>query len=374
MSMTTTANPVSVADRLQVHFSKRLLEVQVDELVMGQEGLGVMEDLPMKVGSRILRFFKPEKASATLRGATPTATNSVVGKFDVGTGDEGTPISTFRENIFTKVDASLEQWVQATKISDVLSMIDAYAPLKQNIELMGRDAGLFFDSLIRNALQGSVHPDGASTPLTHGSNGTNGCELFMSGAGTIVNSGTSATNFATLSGLSQANGKATRALVLGSVTRLKTNKAPKLRGGRYACCLPPQIQHDLVQDSDYKQAFQNNGDKGVFAREMANLDGVRFLEHTNPFTEDEVYGTHDEVDDNGDGLIYSAIFLGRGAFGVPKLAGTKSPLAPQVFINDKPDKSDPANQFIVAAWKCFLMAMGLDSANLVVARSKSTFN
>lgn len=373
MSTTTTANPASVADRLQTHFSKRLLEVQVDELVLAQPDLGVQEDLPMKAGSRTLRFFKPERASSSLRGATPTATNSVVGKFDVGTADEGSPISTFRENIFTYVDADLEQWVQATKISDVVSMIDAYAPLKQNIELMGRDAALFFDSLIRNALQGSTHPDGSSTPLTHGSNGTNGCELFMSGAGTIVNSGTSATNFSNLSGLSQANGKATRALVLASVTRLKTNKAPKLKGGRYVCILPPQVQHDLVQDSDYKQAFQNNQDKGVFARELANLDGCRFLEHTNPFTEDETYGTHDEVDDNGDGLIYSSIFLGRGAFGVPKLQGTKSPLAPQVFINDKPDKSDPANQFIVAAWKCFLMAQGLDSANLVVARSKSTF-
>lgn len=373
MAMTSTVNPASVADRLQTHFSKKLLEVQIDELVMAQEGLGVQEDLPKNIGARTLRFFKPALASTTLRGASPTAASGVVGKFAVGSADEGVAISTFRENDWTKVDVSLEQYVQATKISDVVSMIDAYMPLKQNIDLMGRDAALFFDSLIRNALVGSTHPDGSTTPLTHGSNGTNGCELFVNGAGTVVNSGTSATNFANLSALSQANGKATRATVLTAVTRLKHNKAPKLRGGRYVCLLPPAVQHDLVQDSDYKQAFQNNGDKGVFARELANLDGCRFIEHTNPFTEDETYGTHDETDDNGDGLIYATMFLGRGAFGCPKLSGTKSPLAPQVFINDKPDKSDPANQFIVAAWKCFLMAVGLDSRNLVVARSKSTF-
>lgn len=373
MALTTTANPSSVADRLQTHFSKRLLEVQVDELVLNQEGLGIMEDLPMKIGSRTIRFFKPARASSTLRGASPTLTTDIVGKFAVGGANEGVAISTFRENDFTKVDVSLEQYVQATKISDVLSMIDAYAPLKQNIDLMGRDAALFYDSLTRNALVGSTHPDGSTTPLTHGSDGTNGCELFVNGAGTVVNSGTSATNFANLSALTMAAGKATRALVLTSVTRLKTNKAPKLRGGRYVCLLPPAVQHDLVQDSDYKQAFQNNQDKGVFARELANLDGCRFLEHTNAFTEDEVYGTHDETDDNSDGLIYSTMFLGRGAFGTPKLAGTKSPLAPQVFINDKPDKSDPANQFIVAAWKIFAMSIGLDSLNIVVARSKSTF-
>jgi len=373
MAMTTTANPASVADRLQTYFSKRLLEVQVDELVINQDGIGILEELPMKASGRTIRFFKPEKASATLRGNSPTTTGGIVGKFAVGGGNEGVAISTFRENAWTKVDVNLDQYVQATKISDVLSMIDAYNPLKQNIELMGRDAALFYDSLTRNCIVGGTHPDGASTPLTHGSNGTNGCELFVTGAGAFANSGTSSTNFTTLSALTAANGKAFRGMILAGVTRLKVNKAPKPRGGRYVCLLPPPVQHDLVQDADYKQAFQNNQDKGVFARELANLDGCRFLEHTNAYTEDEVYGTYDDVDDNLDGLIYSTMIVGRGAFGSVKLAGTKSPLAPSVYINDKPDKSDPANQFIVAAWKCFLMGAGLDSANIVVARSKSTF-
>lgn len=370
MAMTTTANPASVADRIQIHFSKKLLEVQVDELIMDQ--FGMQADLPMNAHSRSIRFFKPALADSTLYGASPTATNGVIGKFDVSTADEGSAISTFRENDFTKVDVSLEQYVQATKISDVISMIDAYQPLKQNIDLMGRDAALFYDSLVRNALVGSTHPDGSTTPLTHGSDGTNGCELFVSGAGTAINGGTSANNFATLSGLTQANGKAFRRFILAAGTRLRVNKAPKLKG-KYLCLLPPQVMQDLCEDSKYENAFQGKGAEGVYKGQIGEMDGFRFVEHTNPFIEDETYGTYDSTDNDSDGLIYSTIFLGANAYGVPKLAGTKSPLKPQVFVNDKPEKSDPANQFIVAAWKCFLMSMGLDSRNLVVGRSKSTF-
>lgn len=373
MAMTTTSNPASVADRLQTYFSKRLLEVQVDNLHLEQ--FAMHEDLPANASARTIRFFKPAKAgggagqfSATpgLYG-TPTVTDVVHALA------EGTPISNYRENDWTKVDATLKQYGAATKISDIVTMIDAYKPLKQNIDLMGRDAALSCDTVSRNAIVGSTHPDGSSTPLTHGSNGTNGCELFVTGSGTIANSGTSATHFTTLSGLTQANGLATRLFVLAAGTRLRTNKAPKLKRDRYVCLLPPAVQHDLVRDSDYKNAFQGRGAEGVYKGQIAEIDGFIFVEHTNPFVEDETYGTFDSVDDNADGLIFTTLFLGAGAFGVPKLTGTKSPLRPQFFINDKADKSDPLNQFVIAGWKAYYMAMGLDSANIVAGRSKSTF-
>ncbi len=364
MAMTTLANPASVADRYLTYFSKRLLEVQVDVLRLDQFAL--KQDLPMNASSRTMRFFKPAKASTSLY-SSPTASDVVHAL------TEGTAIANYRENDWTKVDVTLKQYGAATKISDIVTMTDAYKPVMQNIDLMGRDAALHADTVMRNALVGSTHPDGATTPLTHGSNGTNGCELFVSGAGTIINSGTSSTNFTALSALSKANGAMTRLSVVAAATRLAVNKAPLPEGGQYICLLPPQVRHDLVRDSDYKQAFQGMGNAGVYKGEIGNVDGFRFVTHTNPFIEDETYGTYDSTDDDADGLIYATMFLGAGAFGCPKLAGTKSPLKPQVFINDKPDKSDPLNQFVIAGWKAYYMAIGLDSANIVVARSKSTF-
>lgn len=362
--MTTLANPSSVADRYLTYFSKKLLAVQVDELKLDQ--FGFKDDLPAKSSSRTMRFFKPAKASSALYSSPTSA--SVVEALT-----EGVAISTFRENDWTKVDVTLKQYGAATKISDIVEMTDAFKPLMQNIELMGRDAALHADTVIRNALVGSTHPDGATTPLTHGSNGTNGCELFVKSSTEIINSGTSSTNFTTLSGLTKAQGVATRLWVLAAGTRLKVNKAPKLRDGKFVCLLPPQVQHDLVQDDDYQNAFQANGAKGIYKGSMADIDGFIFVEHTNPFIEDETYGTYDSTDDDADGLIYSTFFLGGGAYGTPKLAGTKSPLKPQVFINDKADKVDPLNQYVIAGWKAYYMAIGLDSANIVVGRSKSTF-
>ena len=373
MAMTTLANPASVADRYRTYFNKKLLAVQTDELRLDQFAL--KEELPSKEGSTTIRFFKPSVAGggAGQFSATPGLYAAPTVTDVVHALTEGTAIANYRENAWTKVDVTLKQYGAATKISDIVVATDAFKPVMQNIELMGRDAALHADTVVRNALVGSTHPDGSTTPLTHGSNGTNGCELFVSGSGTIVNSGTSSTNFTTLSGLTQAAGLATRLMVLGSLTRLKVNKAPKVKNGRYVCLLPPQITHDLVRDSDYKTAFQGTGNSGIFKGQMGDVDGCIFVEHTNPFIEDETYGTYDSVDDNADGFIYSTIFLGAGAYGCPKLAGTKSPLAPQVFINDKADKSDPLNQFVIAGWKAYYMAMGLDSRNLVVARSKSTF-
>jgi N4-gp56 family major capsid protein len=365
MAMTSLSNPASVADRYLTYFSKKLLYVQEDELRLDQFGL--QEDLPSQAGSRTIRFFKPAKASTSLY-SSPTASDVVHAL------TEGTAISNYRENDWTKVDATLKQYGAATKISDIVTMTDAFKPVMQNIELMGRDAALHADTVIRNALVGSTHPDGSTTPLTHSSNGTNGCELFINydGSSQIANSGTSSTNFTNLSADTKDEGKATRLFVLGAATRLRVNKAPKLKGG-YVCLLPPQVAHDLCRDADYKDAFNGRGADGVYKGQMGRIDGFTFVEHTNPFIEDETYGTYDSTDDNSDGLIYSTLFLGAGAYGVPKLKGTKSPLKPQVFINDKADKSDPLNQYVIAGWKAYYMAMGLDSANIVVGRSKSTF-
>jgi N4-gp56 family major capsid protein len=363
MPTTTLTNPASVAQRLVTYLSKRLLEVQVDALVLDQ--FAVHEELPANVGSQQISFFKPEKAATGLYTA-PTAANVVSAL------TEGTAIAAFRENDWTRIQVTLKQYGAATKISDLVSMVDAYQPLKQNIELMGRDAALHTDTLIRNALVGSNHPDGSTTPLTHNANGS-GAEIFVSSAGAPLTTNPSSTAFNTMKALTQAQTLCTRLLVLASITRLRVNKAPRLKNDRYVGLIPPQVIMDLVRDADYKTAFQGRGPDGVYKRMLGDIDGCSFVEHTNPYIEDETYGTYSQTDTVNAGLLYSNLFLGASAYGTPKLAGTKSPLRPQMFINDKPDKSDPLNQFIIAGWKAYYMAMGLDVANIVNLRTKSTF-
>lgn len=374
-AITTLANPASVNDRIITYLSKLLLAVQKDELVLDQFALKT--DLPKEAGSITVRFFKPEKAAAGLRSAPTDAATAALNALS-----EGVAPTTYRENNWSKVDVTLKQFGQVTKLSDVIRFIDAYNPVKQNINLMALDAALSFDSCIRNALVGGTHP-GTGTPLTHSSSSaaaTYGCEIFATASAGIFTptsaANTSAALFTALSGVTaanKANAKFTRAGALSASTRLRTKKAPRLQGGNYVCVICPEHLHDAFQDADYKVAFQGRGREGIFKRELGTIDGITYVEGTNPYTEDETYGTYDAVDDDGDGLIYSSLFLGAGAYGVPKLAGTNHPLAPKVVILDKADKSDPLNQTVLAGWKAFYMAQGLDSDNIVNLRCKSTF-
>ncbi len=164
----------------------------------------------------------------------------------------------------------------------------------------------------------------------------------------------------------------TRAFILAAGTRLKITRAPKLKG-KFVFALCPQHAHDLIQDADYKQAFQGMGGDGPWRGSMGSIDGFNFVEHTNPYTEDETYGTYDAVDDDGDGLIYTSLALGANAYALPRIQGSTSPNRPQVIVNDKTDKSDPLGQFVVAGWKAFYMAVGLDTDNIVAVRAKSTY-
>lgn len=365
-ALTTRADPASVADRFQTFFSKRLLDVQVDLTVMDQ--FAMLEDLPKNSGGDTIRFFKPEKASSVLKTATTDTTN-----YSVQALTEGTAISNFRQNILTKVDVTLKQFGEATRISDILQMTDAYKPLKQNIELMGRDAALHYDTVLRNCLVGSTHPSGSGTPLTHGSNAS--IELFATAtANTFTFGGTSATLFTALSGATASNAVATRKAILAAVTRLRNKQAPTLRGGNYVCVIPPAIEFDLVQDSAYANAFQSAKATGIYKYELGTIDGCTFVRSTNPFIEDETYGTYDSTDNDADGLIYSTIFLGANAYGAPKIAGSNSPKRPQVIITDTSDSANPLNQYITAGWKAFYMGIGLDSDNICVLRTKTNYS
>lgn len=348
MAMTTTANPADVANRLQTHFSKQLLAHAVDTLRLSE--FAMKADLPAKSGSKTIRFFKKRVADAS----------------QVGALTEGTAIATFTEVALSYVDVTLQQWGEATKISDILRLIDLFPTLKMNIDTMGEDCALQADCVCRDAI---VANPSASTWIAdtqstlYGSNGAQ--ERFADQITDVATA--SATRFATLLANTAANGKLTRAKALTCVTQLKVNKAPKINGG-YVCVVPPQMTHDIRQDTDWLEAAKYSDVKKLYNDEIGSLDGVRYVEATNPFIEGSTYGTYSAT-----GAVFSALFLGKNAFGAPKLTGTKSPWSPQIIICDKPDKSDPVNQFVTAGWKAFWASILLDSSYVVALRGKSTF-
>ncbi len=357
----TIANPSDVTNRLQTYFSRKLLPHIENNLVMDQ--FATTEDLPANNGNVTIRFFRK-------RGASAANVQALV---------EATAISTFTTLEMGYVDCTLKQRGEAAKISDILRAVDLFKPLEQNIESIGEDAALDFDTITRNSIvaNAAVAAHNLTTTATTLYNSNTAFERFC-GVTNTLNSGN---DFATCAGLNAAAAKFTRGNALGCVTKLKTAKVPTINGG-YVAIVSPQVLHDIRQDTDWVTAATRvNGGQALYKREAISLDGVRYVEQTNPFQE-TVYGTY-----SASGAVYSTLFLGRGAYGTPSLKGKQagsSPMRPSIIINDKPDKSDPLGQFVIAGWKAFWNAVllwpssgGLAAADaipfVVNLRSQSTF-
>jgi N4-gp56 family major capsid protein len=339
MATQTLANPADVANRLRTHFSRKLLDPIEHELVL-QQFAAAPEDIPANGGSKTIRFFRRRSASTT----------------DVQALTDGTAINTFTEVASGYVDCTLAQRGEAARLSDVLQAVDIFNWMQQNVQCLSEDAALDFDTITRNAIRTGMH----------NSNGN-----FERFAG-VTNTGNSATDFASLAALSAANANFTRTRALACATQLRKSKVPAIKGN-YVAVVCPEIMHDIRLDTTWVASATNSKPDALYNKEVITLDGVRYVEGTNPFQE-TAYGTY-----AGAGTVFSAWFLGRQAFGCPKLSKLGNPLKPQVIVVNTPDSANPLNQFVTLGWKAFwnacLLSTNLsgDPTRLVQFRCKSTF-
>jgi N4-gp56 family major capsid protein len=340
MATQTLTNPADVANRLQTYFSRKLLDPIENTLVLDQ--FAQTEDLPANMAAKTIRFFRRRQAGANANPLT-----------------EGVAIAAYAEVASGYVDCTLSQRGEAAKLSDILQWTDIFNWLNQNVDTLVEDAALDFDTITRNA-------------IVTGLNNSNGNYERFSG---VQNTGNSAADFTSLAGLSPAAGASfSRNAALACATQLMSHKVPRMNGG-YVGVLPPQVMHDVRKDPTWILSAQYGKQETLYKHEVITLDGIRYVEGTNPFVE-SVYGTY-----NSAGSIFTTMIIGRGAYGTPKLTKTTSPMKPQIIINNKPDKSDPLNQFTTLGWKAYWgavalitnLAVGDDPPHFVLYRSKSSF-
>ena len=386
----TATNPADFANRLQKHFSKPFLKTLLYELRLGS--YGVAKELESNSAANTIRFFRPRRAKKAVAAAgVMTGPQALT---------EGTPIATAQANTVNVgyVDVQLQQRGDLTSISDIVRAIDLFNTMDTYSKTMAADAALDFDFVCSRAIcsQPGVAdadttpnnvPAQQTTMYNYNTNNfaTNGGLMFNRYAGVNM-TGVDATDWGTLSAASLANSKLTRAVHLGAVTRLRgTRGKPRVPtiGGRYVCLAPPEVFQDIRQDSTWLAAavFDSAKLKDLYKWGEFDLDGCVFVENQSPFMEKATYGVYDNT---GTGLqtIYSLIYLGMEAFGVPKLSGSvagSDPRSPSLILLTQPDKSDPANQIVTIAWKAYYQAALLltseatDVPHLCVQRCKSTF-
>lgn len=342
-------NTTVVSNTIQPRFSKKLLDYAVPLLKLME--FATLEDLPAGNGNTSVTFFRPPAPDLSATGA-PAALA------------EGVAPTNYRSLTMTPVTVALSQRGQVTRVSDVTNTVGLIKFLNQAIELMAAECALDVDTYVRNILvRGIPETTGGSTTLANAFS-----RRYAQ----------STANFAGLAAATLANGCLTPVDLLDANVAMKLARAPSWNGGEYVFLAPPQITRDILNSSEFREVVRQNYADKIFKGEIGKYHNLRIVEHTNPFQEDETEGTYaatfSGAGTNTTGLIYPSQVIGKGSFGMVKMnALGGNPLKPQVIINDKPDKSDPLNQFVSAGWKAYAGATVLNTAWGINLRAKSRY-
>jgi len=341
----------TLSSQYQAYFSKELLSYAVQALVLDQ--FANKAALPKAAGNKSITMFR--FGSPATSGITALT--------------EGTAISAanYRQLSMSSITKSLSQYGQVVGLTDILTATGLFNALEQATKTTGEDAALHFDSVTRNVLVGS-NVGGTATEGTPLDNSDTLTERYANGAASF-----SALNTATTSVTMSATD------VLDSVTNLKINRAPEIKG-TYVGVIAPQIARDLQRDDDWITAATRSNVQALYKGEVGTLYGVRFVETTNPFinkgsatvADRFIYDVSGTSGSAAGSDIYVSMFLGGDAYGVPMLA-SDSPMSPKVIITDTADKADPLNQTVTVGFKSYWTALRLNPAYYVVFRSKSDY-
>jgi|GEM_PF-1105268 len=330
-------NVSAVSNTIQPYYSKKLLQRAIQMTRLSE--FAVQESLEPGIGATSVRFYRPPQADLTATGAPAALT-------------EGTAPSNYRDIAFTPIDVSLAQIGQVAKVTDIANTVGLVKYLDTAIDLMGDEFALDVDTRIRNIL---VHQT----------------------TGFTKRYAQQQANFAALAAASLANGALIPRDFLDAMTQLKLNRAPTINGN-YVAVIPPQGTRDILNSSEFREVVRQNYADKIFKGEIGDYYGLRLVEGTNPFTEDETEGTlatsFSSGGSNTTGFIYSTIVTGKGGFGtvdMKKLGGVGK--KPQIIVVNTPDSGNPLNQFTLVGWKAYWNGAMLNTAWGITLRHKTQF-
>ncbi len=355
-----TNTTTTLANEYQKYFSAKLLQHAVQLTIMDQFGLKT--PLPKKKGAKTISFFRRLKSQVAPSGAGGGLVANVQNL------TEGAPIATYSNTTLDRVDVLLQQYGEAAKITDVLSMTELFDALKQNTEYMAEDCALNADGIVHQQLVAASTSGlnggapGVTLQQASGSTTEKIQQFYAQGAG----------SFAALGATSQSGGKVTALDFLKAATGLKLNRAPTFNG-MYVAAIPPQVSADLQNDPDWIDAANWGDPERRFRGEIKTFAGCRFVEHTNAFVEDAA-GTEGYYVNNATpaNKVFRIWVLGQGAYGIPAIEGD-SPFNPRIMIVNTPDKADPLNQFMTAGWKAYWASSALNCPFAVSLSARSEF-
>lgn len=231
-TMNSTGNDLS--PEMKTYYDKNLLYAAQAHLVHHQ--FGQKRNIPKNGGKTIeFRKFTPLRKALTplTEGATPAGN-----QLDV-----------------TTVTATISQYGDFIVMSDLLELTAIDNVIVEATKLLGNQAGLTMDTVVRNVLAGGTNVMYA--PKISG------------GSETEVLSRTALDATAVL----------TVDLVEQVVANLRAANTPKI-GDSYVAIIHPYAAYDIMRDPDWREPHKYVDTENMYAGEIGKIGGVRFVEST----------------------------------------------------------------------------------------------
>ena len=224
----------SLSAEMKTFYDMRLIDEASPMLV--HEQFGQKRPIPQGSGKTIeFRKFSPlPKALVPLtEGVTPSGNSLEV----------------------TNMTATVEQFGDFIVQSDVLELTAIDNTILEATKLLGRQAGLTMDTIVRNVMN----------------SGTN-----VSYAPKI--SGSTETEVTSRKDLDKT-AKLTVDVVQRVVAKLRAQNAPTI-GGDYVCIIHPYVAYDLMRDPEWIDAHKYATPENIYTGEIGKIGGVRFVQST----------------------------------------------------------------------------------------------
>jgi N4-gp56 family major capsid protein len=304
MALTNTSTLSSV---MQIYYDKKLLKRAEKELVYKQ--LGRVGTIPKNEGKTVYwtRYTNMPVASTITEGVDPTA----------------------RGVSAVTVSATLSTYGDLTQVTDVLSMTAFDNVISSAVELLGYQAGLTVDSVVRDIAA-------ATTSVKYASGVANRTSIAASNVMTIAD-------------------------VRKAVRTLRNNNAaPHSKAmGKYVAVIHPDVEYDLQGDTAWVNAaiYTDKGIDRVFNGETGEMYGVKFLRSANApvLTNSGSAGTE----------VYQSLFFGEEAFGVSDLQDVRT-------IVQNPSKNSALELYADVGWKAYFASAILNDNFMVSVESAAS--
>lgn len=232
------------------------------------------------------------------------------------------------------ITATLEQYGDYVSITDVVDMTTIDDNVLEATELLGDQAGLTLDAVVREVING----------------GTN--VLYAGGA-----AGRTMADTLKVSDVKRA------------ATILSAANAKKIDGA-YVGIIHPFVSHDLRDDPAWIDAHKYASPEEIFEGEIGKLHGVRFVETSEAKVWENAGPTSGENigSENGAASIFSTLILGADAYGsiIHENGNLKH------IFKGFDEVGGPLDQRCTCGWKAYQTAVRLNEDNMVRIESVAT--